>query len=153
MLGREADEAGLLHYMEVLSQGFGKDSILITLMNSAEARRFAGENKLDVAPANSNVLSRELAQLFEAHNKKRFVNRIFRNRRSRVKRKELNALEFRLGSMFELMLSQAKTEILQEITRRSDLHHEVGRPAQNNSRAVNVIQAQRRSVSRPGREG
>lgn len=153
MLGREADEGGLLYYMEALSQGLGKESILISLMNSDEARRFAGENKPDAAAANSSMLSRELAQLCEAHKKKRFVHRIFRNRRSRAKIKELNALEFRLESIFLSMLSQTKTEILQEITRRLDLHHEMGRPSQNNSRTVNVIQAQRRSVSRPGREG
>lgn len=153
MLGREADEAGLLNYMEALSQGFGKDSILISLMNSGEARRLTRENKPGVASANSDVLSRELAQLCEEHNKIRLADRIFRGRRSSNKRKELNVFEFRLESMFLSMLSQVKSEISQEITHRLDLHHKVGKPAQNNSRTVNVIQAQRRSVSRPGREG
>jgi len=153
VLGREADKAGLLYYMEALSQGFGKDSILISLMNSDEARRLTGENKPSVASANSDVLSRELAQLCEDHNKRRLMDQIFRRRRSSVKKKELNVLEFRLESMFLSMLSEVKSEILQEITQRLDLHQGVGKPAQNNSRTVNVIQAQRRSVSRPGREG
>ena len=153
VLGREADEAGLLNYMEALSQGFGKDSILISLMNSDEARRLTNSNKLGVASANSDVLSRELVQLCEMHNKNRLVHRIFRGRRSRVKRKELNALEFKLESMFLSMLGQVKSEILQEIPYPLDLHREVGKPAHSNLRTVKVIQTQRRSVSRPGSEG
>ncbi|WP_189338444.1 DUF4214 domain-containing protein [Sphingobium sp. SCG-1] len=153
VLGREADETGLRNYMEALSQGFGKDSILISLMNSDEARRLTGENKPGVASAKSDVLSRELAQLCEDRNKRRLTDRIFRSGRSSAKRKELNVLEFRLESMFLSMLSQVKSEILQGMTHRLDLNHEVGKPAQNNSRTVNVIQAQRRSVSRPGRDG
>jgi len=161
VLGREADDTGLINYMEALSQGFGKDSILISLMNSDEARLLIGENKPCVASDNSDVLSRELAQLYEAHKKSRRAGRIFRSRRSGVKRTELNVIEFRLESMFLSMLSEVKSEILQEITHRLDFHHEVGldfhhevvKTAQNTSHTVNVIQAQRRSVSRPGREG
>jgi len=153
VLGREADETGLLYYMDVLSQGFGKDSILISLMNSDEARRLINANKSGVASANSDVLSRELAQLFRARNKNRLVHRIFRGKESRVKRKELNALEFKLESMFLEMLDKVKRETLQEMAYRLDLRHEVGKPAQNNLRTVKVIQAQRRSASRPGGEG
>jgi len=152
VLGREADQAGLLNYMEALSQGFGKDSILISLMNSDEARRLTNANKPGVASANSDVLSRELAQLCEVNHKNRLVHRIFRGRRRGVKRKELNALEFRLESMFLSMLGQVKSETLQETTYRLGLHHEVGKPAQSNLRTVKVIQAQRRSVSRPASE-
>lgn len=153
VLGREADEVGLLNYMEALSQGSGKDSILISLMNSDEARRLTNANKSGLAPANSDVLSRELAQLYEARNKNGLIHRIFRSRRSRVNIKELNALEFKLESMFLSMLRQVKSETLQEITCRLDLHHEAGKPAQSNLRTVKVIQAQRRSASRPGSEG
>ena len=153
VLGREADEAGLLNYMEALSQGFGKDSILISLMNSDEARRLTNANKLGGVSANSDVLSRELAQLCELHNKNRLMHRIFRGRRSCVKRKELNALEFKLESMFLSMLDQVKSETLRDIIYRFDLHHEVGKPTQSNLRTVKVIQAQRRSVSRPASEG
>jgi hypothetical protein len=153
VLGREADEAGLLNYMEALSQGFGKDYILISLMNSDEARRLIGKNKPGAASANSDLLSRELAQLYELHNKSWFAKRIFRMRRSSAKVKKLNILEFRLESMFLSMLDQVKSEILQEIIHRSDVRYEVGKPAQDNSRTVKVIQAQRRSVSRPASEG
>ncbi|WP_084694309.1 DUF4214 domain-containing protein [Sphingobium sp. YBL2] len=152
VLGRDADEAGFLNYMKALSEGYGKDSILISLMNSDEARQLANANKRDGASANLDVLSRELAQLCEAHNKNGLVHRFFRGWRSRVKRKELNALEFKLESMFLSMLAQVKSETLQEITYRADLHHEGGKPAHSNLRTVEVIQAQRRSVSRPASE-
>lgn len=152
MLGREADEDGLLYYMKALSQGFGKDSVLISLMNSDEARRSAGENQPSVGSAGSNVLSRELAQLREQHNKSR-LHRFFRGRKYSISQKELNALEFRLESVFSSMLSQVKSEILQEITHRSNLYHEISKPAHNNLPTVNALQAQRRSVSRPGSEG
>jgi len=153
VLGREVDKTGFLDYITALSQGCGKDYILINLMNSEEAQRLTDKNKPHDGSANSDVLSRELDQLCEVHSKNRRAHRIFRGRRSCVQRKELNALEFRLESMFLSMLGQVKSEIFEEITRRLDLHHEVGKPAHNNSRTVNVIQAQRRSVSRPGREG
>lgn len=153
VLGREADKTGLHYYMEALSQGFGKDSVLISLMDSDEARRLTGDNKPRVASASPDVLSRELVHLRKAHNKWRFAHRIFRRRKSSSRRKDLNILEFRLESMFLSMLDQVKSEILQGTSPRMDLHHEVAKPAQNNSRIVNVIQAQRRSVSRPGREG
>ncbi|MES2159342.1 MAG: DUF4214 domain-containing protein [Pseudomonadota bacterium] len=164
VLRREADEAGLLNYMDALSKGFGKDSILISLMNSDEARQLNNANKSSVASTNSDVLSRELAQLCEVHHKNRLVDRIFRGRRSRVKRKELNALEFKLEGMYLSildrvksenlsMLDRVKSETLQEMAYRLDLHHEVEKPAQNNLGAVKFIQAQRRLASRPGSEG
>lgn len=152
VLGREADQAGLLNYMEALSQGFGKDSVLISLMNSDEARQLTNANNPSVSSANSDALSRDLAQLCEGRNKNWLVHRIFRGKRSGVKRKELNALEFRLESMFLSMLDQVKRETLQETTRRLDLRHEVDKPAQSNLRNVKVIQALRRSVSRPASE-
>lgn len=161
VLRREADETGLLNYMEALSRGLGKYSILISLMNSGEARQLGNANR---SGANSDVLSRELAKLYEVHNNKRIVHRIFQGKRSRVKRKEFNKLEFRLECMFLSMIDKVKSEISQEITYRVDLHnqvgqpaldlyHEVGKTAQSNLLTVQVIQAQRRSASRPGSEG
>lgn len=156
VLDREADEEGVLNYMGALSRGVEKESILVSLMNSKEAQRLNNGNEVDVASASSDRLSTELAQLNEAHNKNRFLKRVFSGQRRWARRKDLNALEFRIESMFLSMLGQLQIETSDEIASRLSLHDNIGkhpeisRPAQSNLHRIKVIQAQRRSVSRPG---
>ena len=152
VLGREVDDDGLLNYMKALSNGFGKKSILISLMNSDEARRLVDKNRLGGTSTNLGLLSNELAQLCQVHNRDRGARRIFRSARSGNQRKELNQLEFKLEGMFLSLLEQVKSEVLEEITHHMKFDNKAGSTAQSNLHTVNVIQAQRRSVSRPVRE-
>lgn len=152
VLGRDVDEAGLRHYMKLLSQGFGKESVLIGLLNSDEARRLTDENKSGDASVNLETLSYELFQLRQTHKKGWRIFRVIRRIRSGGKIKELNALQFKLENTFLSMIGQVKSEMLKEVTHRMEFHHETGTPARSNLHTVNAIQAQRRSVSRPARE-
>jgi hypothetical protein len=154
VLRREADEGGLRHYTALLSCGFGKDAVLIDLINSREAQKLAEHNNTDVSGLRSGTLVRELEQLQESHKRgllgkwRRVSHYIRKLRRFGHHKRELNALEFKLENTFSSMLGRMQDHMVEELAHRVVFQADTS-GALTNSRVVSALQAQRRAVSRP----
>jgi hypothetical protein len=88
---------------------------------------------------------RELEQLRKKQGG-RFFNRWLRDSR---RKRELNALQFNLEIVLASMVDNLKDGLSKEVQQRGVFHVEAPSGAATNARVVDVLQAQRRAVSRP----
>ncbi len=110
-------------------------------MNSHEGRRAAQlDNPMPVAA----ILARELEQL-----KKTPGGFFSRWLRDSARKRELNALQFNLEIVLASMVDNLKDCVVQELQQRAVYHADAPSGAAGPSRVVDVLQAQRRAVSRP----
>ncbi len=131
-----------------LSRGIGKDTLLLALMNSREARNLVRSDSMDNPGSTEATLLRELEQFRKRH-KTGFIGKwMFASRLSR----RLNALEFRLEMTLSSMLDRVQNRMVEEFAHRVVFQADSS-ASPNSARVVDAVQAQRRAVSRPVGEG
>jgi len=141
ILGRDADQDGLRHYLRLLDSGLGKAAVIEVLSSSAEAKRHASEGSLRKSEA--SAFQRDLKLWLRKQRRTRFWRRISLS--TWIERR-MNQIEYRLEIIAEHLDTLSTTTYRQGERRTQAVQFEAAHPETQSSNDATGLPRQRPSL-------